>query len=66
MDLKEAIADIQNRHFRTEDDTGAHDSAMIIMNAFRKHAGLNPLTKRDLPTWDDGRNSYVDKDGNVV
>jgi len=65
MDLKQAIEDVMNRHFRTEHDTGANSNALLVLNCFRVHAGMERINVTDLPQWD-GKNYVCPKTGNKV
>ena len=47
--LIDAIREIERRDFRTNEDSGAHPNAMLLMNRLRKMVGLPEITKRDLP-----------------
>ena len=57
--LIEAIRKVEEIHFRTVADTGAHMNAMIVMNTFRGLAGLARLQRDDLP-------SKVDANGESI
>lgn len=46
------IAKVEADHFRTVHDSGAHEKARLVLNAFRHHAGLPYIHPEDLPTWD--------------
>lgn len=45
------IKDVESRHFRTNEDTGANLNALMIWNLVRKHAGLPKLETDDLPAY---------------
>lgn len=47
----EFVQDVENRFFRTNQDTGANSNAMMIWNLVRNHFGLPRLRKDDLPSW---------------
>ena len=49
--LKQVIADMESRHFRTDEDTGAHPRNMQMHNYYRWRAGLPFLKLSDLPKW---------------
>jgi hypothetical protein len=51
MSLRAAIKAVEQSHFRTEHDSGANSCAEIVMNAFRRHAGLPFKSAKDLPKW---------------
>lgn len=48
MNLIEFIADVEECHFRTVHDTGAHPNAMFLWNILREYAGLDSLDEHDL------------------
>lgn len=50
-DLMIFIADTEKAHFRTKDDTGANQCAMLIWNRVRSFAGLEKLYLDDLPAY---------------
>lgn len=52
VSIEVAIADVESSHFRTVHDSGAHSLARMIHNCYRGHAGLEPISNDDLPTWD--------------
>lgn len=56
--LIEIINEIEAAHFRTQHDTGAAPQAMLVMNCFRKAAGLPPKTISDLPRWCESCKQY--------
>lgn len=45
------VKEVERHHFRTEHDTGANLNAMLVWNIVRKHVGLPPLSKKDLPRY---------------
>jgi hypothetical protein len=47
-DLTDFIADVEARHFRTVNDTGANLNALMIWNRVREFAGLPELTMDEL------------------
>lgn len=49
--LHAIIAKVEADHFRTVTDSGGHEKARLILNAFRRHAGLPYVTLDDLPAW---------------
>lgn len=49
--LEQAIERVMAAHFRTDSDTGAAEQAMLVMNAFRSCAGLEPMKISDLPRY---------------
>lgn len=51
--LMSAIQRVECDHFRSDCDTGASHHAMVVLNAFRSLAGLQPISKIDLPVWCD-------------
>ena len=56
---------VERAHFRTDQDTGAAEHALVIWNAARKHAGLPYISKADLPKWD-GTRYAMPKDSNLL
>lgn len=49
--LHTIIAEVEADHFRTVSDSGAHEKARLILNAFRRRAGLPYINLEDLPVW---------------
>lgn len=52
------IKDVESRHFRTDEDSGAGSNALMIWNMVRAHVGLQPLKKSDLPAYCVTHNCY--------
>ena len=50
--LERAIRIVEDRHFRTTEDSGGNLHAQLILNAFRNVAGLPSIHGEDLPAWD--------------
>lgn len=53
------ISDFEKSHFRSETDTGANPSAMMLWNMVRFRAGLEGITEDDLPKYDGVTTKYV-------
>ncbi len=49
--LHQIIAKVEADHFRTVHDSGGNERARLILNAFRRHAGLPYISLEDLPAW---------------
>lgn len=49
--LLKFIADVEDSHFRTTEDTGANPNALMIWGMVRQFAGLKRLALEDLPQW---------------
>ena len=45
------INQVESVDFRTNTDTGANENALYIWNKVRRHVGLPPLHKSDLPAF---------------
>lgn len=45
------IEEVQKAHFRTAADTGANHNALFIWNLVRRHVGLEPLERENLPAY---------------
>lgn len=58
QNLLSLIRNVELDHFRTIHDTGSNPNAMIVMNAFRREAGLQYITTDDLPKWDEEKKGY--------
>lgn len=59
MSLQDFIVDVESRHFRTNQDTGANANALMIWNMVRDYAGLDELDEDDL------RQRHVDSSDSV-
>ena len=51
FDPDKLIKHVESKHFRTNQDTGAHPSAMLVWNEVRSFFKLPSLKKDDLPRW---------------
>ena len=58
-ELLKVIEEVEKSHFRTNTDTGSNLNALVVMNAFRREAGLPYIGKDDLPRWNDLEEKYV-------
>ena len=54
----EFIKKVENDHFRTDQDTGAHPNALLIWNIVRQHVGLPKLSISQLQTFCNICNGY--------
>ncbi len=60
-----AMKNVEDRHFRTVEDTGANSCAMVVWNTLRENLGLPQITKNDLSFYCSGR--YIKpKDSNLL
>lgn len=55
---EEFIRKVEDAHFRTNEDTGAHPNALMIWNIVRAHIGLPALSANDLPAFCDEHKKY--------
>lgn len=51
VQLRALVDQVETAHFRTVDDTGANECAMLIWNIVRQAAGLSRITKANLPEY---------------
>jgi hypothetical protein len=56
--MRAFIERVEKAHFRTNEDTGANQNAMLIWNLVRAEAGLPPLDLRDLPAYCETHKMY--------
>lgn len=52
------IKQIEESHFRTNEDTGANSNALFIWNLVRQHIGLHILRLDDLPAYCSAHGKY--------
>jgi hypothetical protein len=45
------VKEVEESHFRTNEDTGANSNALLIWNMVREHVGLPRLDILDLPAY---------------
>lgn len=65
-ELLRIIEEVEKVHFRTNKDTGANLNALVVMNAFRREAGLPYIGLDDLPKWDEQEEKYVQPEGSKL
>lgn len=56
--LMSALQKVESAHFRSDCDTGASHQALVVLNAFRSLAGLEGVSKNDLPVYGDKGYQY--------
>ena len=57
--LIEFIGSFEESHFRSDSDTGANPSAMLLWNMVRHRVGLPQIGPEDLPKYDGNKAKYV-------
>lgn len=59
IELVKIINEVEEAHFRTNQDIGSNLNALIILNSFRRKCGLVPITRDDLPAYDEKSDKYI-------
>lgn len=45
------VSRVEQAHFRTDEDTGANPSVLMIWNMVRRHFGMSNLLRENLPAY---------------
>lgn len=64
--LEDFIARVEAAHFRTQDDTGANECALLIWNMVREFADKPRLRRRDLRSYCEPCKTYHYAEQHVV
>jgi hypothetical protein len=61
---KKFVKSVEEAHFRTVHDTGAHPNALMVWNIVRKHVGMPAIELKDFPAWCETHKRYhvINKD----